>query len=211
MVKHTRSQPTFNALLACFLWTASCSWAGAQTTSSPVLSALARTYLESVLTLAQTNSINRSQVDWPTVRREVFSRAGGAQIGPIGFIQRSRRPWRVVVLRTRRSQVVWTHLREDPQRPGDPPGRSPTGSSFGWTDDGELWRGHRDCIPWPSVDAFVWGNDPRADDLQPRVPSFGRLVAEFDDCRFCRPHGNAIPEWRDAGRALDRPTRRRQR
>lgn len=80
MVKHIRTQPTLNALLACFLWTASCSWAGAQTASSPILSDLARTYLESVITLAQTNSINRSQVDWPTVRREVFSRAGRAQV-----------------------------------------------------------------------------------------------------------------------------------
>ncbi len=80
MVEHIRTQPTVNALLACLLWTASCSWAGAQTASSPVLSDLARTYLESVITLVQTNSINRSQVDWPTVRREVFSRAGGAQV-----------------------------------------------------------------------------------------------------------------------------------
>jgi len=52
----------------------------AQTASSPVLSDLARIYLDSVITLAQTHSINRSQVDWPTVRREVFSRAGGAQV-----------------------------------------------------------------------------------------------------------------------------------
>ncbi|MEO5742279.1 MAG: hypothetical protein ABIS29_16960, partial [Vicinamibacterales bacterium] len=80
MVKQTRIKPTVNTLLACLLWTASCSLVAAQTASPPVLSDLARNYLESVITLTQTNSINRSQVDWPMVRREVFSRAGSAQV-----------------------------------------------------------------------------------------------------------------------------------
>jgi carboxyl-terminal processing protease len=68
-----------NPVLACLLWTASYSHAAAQTASPVVPSDVARSYLESVITLAQTNSINRSQIDWPMVRREVFSRAGGAQ------------------------------------------------------------------------------------------------------------------------------------
>ena len=80
MVQQTRMQATVNILLAGLLWTASCSLAAAQTASPPVLSDVARIYLESVVTLAQTNSINRSQIDWPTVRREVFSRAAGAQV-----------------------------------------------------------------------------------------------------------------------------------
>ena len=80
MVKRTRIQPTVNIHLTCLLWMASCSLAAAQTASPPVLSDVARIYLESVVTLAQTNSINRSQIDWPMVRREVFSRAAGAQV-----------------------------------------------------------------------------------------------------------------------------------
>ena len=80
MVMQTRIQPTVNTFLACLLWTATCSLAAAQTASPPVLSDVARNYLESVITLTQTNSINRSQIDWPMVRREVFSRAGGAQV-----------------------------------------------------------------------------------------------------------------------------------
>ncbi|MDP3720392.1 MAG: S41 family peptidase [Acidobacteriota bacterium] len=79
MAKQTRVAPTINALLVCLFWTAS-SLAGAQTASPVVLSDKARNYLESVLTLAQTNSINRSRIDWPTVRQEIFSRAGSAQV-----------------------------------------------------------------------------------------------------------------------------------
>ncbi len=71
---------TVNTLLACVFWTVSCSWTAAQTATSPALSDVARSYLESVITLAQANSINRSEIDWPTVRREVLSRAGGAQV-----------------------------------------------------------------------------------------------------------------------------------
>ena len=80
MVKQTRIQPTVNTFLACLLWTTTCSLAAAQTASPPVQSDVARNYLESVIALTQTNSINRSQIDWPMVRREVFSRAGGAQV-----------------------------------------------------------------------------------------------------------------------------------
>ncbi|MDP2321096.1 MAG: S41 family peptidase [Acidobacteriota bacterium] len=80
MVKRTRIKQTIDALLACLFWTASCSLAAAQTASPVVLSDVARNYLESVITIAQTNSINRSQIDWPMVRREVFSRAASAQV-----------------------------------------------------------------------------------------------------------------------------------
>lgn len=290
MVKQTRIMPTISALCACLLWTASCSLAGAQTASPVVLSDVARNYLESVITLAQTNSINRSRIDWPMVRREVFSRAGSAQTpsdthaavqwlvsalgdrhsafrdpvalkslpartaavsgkpegrvvdGRFGYVlvptfgspdQASIdqfatdlqgvissvgafKPcgW-VVDLRSNGGGNMWPMLAGIGPVMGsgrlgsfrDPDGRGGSaGSSLGRADDSELWRGHRDCVPWPSVDAFVWGNDTRVDNLKPCVPSLGRLVAELDDCRFRRSHRNAIPKWRDARRALERPT-----
>jgi C-terminal processing protease CtpA/Prc len=67
-------------ILTYLVWVASCSLATAQTASSPALSDTARNYVESVITLAQTNSINRATIDWPMVRREVLSRAAGAQV-----------------------------------------------------------------------------------------------------------------------------------
>ena len=80
MAKQTRIDSTTSVLFACLVWTASGSLAGAQTASPLVLSDLARNYLESVITLAQANSINRSRIDWPMVRREVFSWAASAQV-----------------------------------------------------------------------------------------------------------------------------------
>lgn len=80
MVKHTAIQPTVKTLLACLFCAASYSLAVAQTAAAPVPSDAARSYLESVITLVRTNSLNRSQVDWTTVRREVLSRASGAQV-----------------------------------------------------------------------------------------------------------------------------------
>ena len=121
MPKRTRILPIVSSILMCLVWIANCSLATAQTASPPALSDLARTYVESVISLAQTNSFNRSQIDWPIVRREVLSRAAR--------------------------------------------------SSLGRTDDGQFWRGNRDRVPWPFVDAFVRGNDTRADDVKPCVPS----------------------------------------
>lgn len=80
MPKRTRILPIISTILTCLLWIANCSLAIAQTASPPVLSDIARTYVESVIALAQTNSINRSQIDWPIVRREVLSRAAGAKV-----------------------------------------------------------------------------------------------------------------------------------
>lgn len=69
----------------------------------PVLSDVARQYLESVITLAQTNSINRAQIDWPTVRREVFSRAAGAQVASDTH---AAVRWLVAALRDRHSAFL---------------------------------------------------------------------------------------------------------
>jgi carboxyl-terminal processing protease len=80
MARQTSTYRTVNAVLACLLWMANSLFAAAQTASTPVLSDVARVYLESVITIAQANSINRAQIDWVTVRREVFSRAAGAEV-----------------------------------------------------------------------------------------------------------------------------------
>ncbi|MEO8681021.1 MAG: S41 family peptidase [Vicinamibacterales bacterium] len=71
--------PTVHTLLTWLCWLAMCSMAAAQPASPAALSESARTYLEGVISLAQANSINRSQIDWPGVRREALSRAAGAQ------------------------------------------------------------------------------------------------------------------------------------
>ena len=80
MPKQTRIARIVRTILACLLWVASCSLATAQTASPPPLSDAARNYVESVISLAQANSINRTKIDWPTMRQEVLSRAAGAQV-----------------------------------------------------------------------------------------------------------------------------------
>ena len=79
MPRRTGIVPTVRTLLTGLCWLATCSLASAQPASPAALSDSARTYLEGVISLAQANSINRSQIDWPSVRREAFSRAAGAQ------------------------------------------------------------------------------------------------------------------------------------
>lgn len=79
MPEKTRIAPIVRTTVTCVLWLAGSSLATAQTAPS-ALSDTARTYLESVISLAQANSINRNQIDWSTMRREALSRAAGAQV-----------------------------------------------------------------------------------------------------------------------------------
>lgn len=69
------------AILALTLSVSACGSGGGTTPVDPgnVLSPLARAYLDQMISLMQTNSVNRRTIDWDMMRARVFAAAGGAQ------------------------------------------------------------------------------------------------------------------------------------
>lgn len=67
--------------LALTLCLSACGSGGGTTPVDPgnVLSPLARAYLDQMISLMQTNSVNRRTIDWDMMRARVFATAGGAQ------------------------------------------------------------------------------------------------------------------------------------
>src|SRR6266508_3670577 len=69
----------FLAVLAAGCGGASAPATAPTSTSIPGVSAVAENYLNEVVNLMQSNSINRSRIDWTDFRAQVNQRAQGAQ------------------------------------------------------------------------------------------------------------------------------------